>query len=135
MKIINVCLCCQEVLFIFDLQDGIIYCIIVQVVMQIVDVGVIDVQGWLVILFFVELYIYFDVIFIVGELEWNCSGILFEGIICWSQCKVSIILEDICQWVLKIIGMLCDFGVQYVCIYVDVIDLLLVVLQVLLVVK
>lgn len=95
----------------------------------------IDGGGCFVILLFVELYIYFDVVLMVGEFVWNMSGMLFEGIECWVECKVIIMYEDIKMCVYVVIGMLCDYGIQYVCMYVDVIDLMFVVLKVMLEVK
>lgn len=96
---------------------------------------VLNVCGGLVILFFIELYIYLDIIQMVGELNWNQFGILFEGIECWVEWKVLFSYEDVKVWVWKILKWQIVNGVQFVCIYVDVFDFMLMVLKVMLEVK
>lgn len=95
------------------------------------DVGeCLDGVGGFVVLLFIELYIYFDIIQIVGQLEWNCFGMLFEGIECWVQCKVLFSYEDVKQCVWQILKWQIVNGVQYVCSYVDVFDLIFIVFKV-----
>lgn len=137
MKIINAALRHQSALFTLSLEHGVIAAIDAQPasIAPITAPDVLDAAGHLVIPGLVEPHIHLDATLTAGELEWNMSGTLFEGIERWSQRKATIDHEDTKRRAHTTIGMLRDHGIQHVRTHIDVTDPTLAALQAMLEVK
>lgn len=84
---------------------------------------------------FVDSHIHLDTTLTAGELEWNESGTLFDGIRIWSERKKSLTAKDVKERAKKTILKQIKNGVQHVRSHVDTTDPHLIALQALLELK
>lgn len=83
---------------------------------------VVDLRNKLVLPPFIESHVHLDTCLTAGDLAWNMSGTLFEGIECWSKRKEKLSEEDIAERVHRVVRMYAGNGVQFIRTHVDITD-------------
>ncbi|WP_421276785.1 cytosine deaminase [Aeromonas veronii] len=96
---------------------------------------VLDGEGGLAIVPFVEPHIHLDTTQTAGEPSWNLSGTLFEGIERWAERKALLTHEDVKQRAIQTLKWQIANGIQFVRTHVDVSDPNLVALKAMLEVR
>ncbi|WP_074011735.1 cytosine deaminase [Candidatus Sodalis sp. SoCistrobi] len=97
--------------------------------------GVLNAEGGLAILPFVEPHIHLDTTQTAGDPRWNESGTLFEGIARWAERKTTLTHEDVKTRAWQTLKWQIANGIQHVRSHVDVSDPSLTALKALLEVK
>ncbi|WP_279506458.1 cytosine deaminase [Aeromonas veronii] len=96
---------------------------------------VLDGEGGLAIVPFIEPHIHLDTTQTAGEPSWNLSGTLFEGIERWAERKALLTHEDVKQRAIQTLKWQIANGIQFVRTHVDVSDPNLVALKAMLEVR